>query len=74
MTYSNFGLKTCFLNSLILAHNSYIYNTRKIHLTWHNSILGSISISEGIDLAKKETNFGERDVCGINCIENLKLF
>ena len=24
--------------------------------------------SEGINLAKKDTNFGENDVCDINCI------
>ena len=38
-----------------------------------NSISGSVSISEGINLAKKDTNFEESDVCGINCINISKI-
>ena len=40
----------------------------KIITTRQNSISGIVSISDGINLAKKETNFGEWDVCDINCI------
>ena len=38
-----------------------------------NSISGSVSIFEGINLAKKDTNFGESDVCDINCINFSKI-
>ena len=50
-----------------MSHNSFITG-KQIGETWLNSIPGSVRISEGIHLAEKETNFGEWDVCDINCI------
>ena len=41
--------------------------------TRQNSISGSGTIPEGINLAKKDTNFGESDVCDINCINFSKI-
>ena len=41
--------------------------------TRQNSILGCVSIFEGINLAKKDNNFGESDVCDINCIKFSKI-
>ena len=38
-----------------------------------NSISVGVSIFEGINLAKKDTNFGESDVCDINCITFSKI-
>ena len=38
-----------------------------------NSISGSVTISEGINLSKKDTNFGESDVCDINCFNFSKI-
>ena len=66
---NNFGLKTYFLNSFILTNNSYIQLKNS---TWQNSILGSIP--EGINLPKKETNFGEWDVYDINYIIFSKIY
>ena len=44
-------------------------------LSWAPSVIcvrkiisASVSIYEGINLAKKDTKFGDRDVCVINCI------
>ena len=63
-----FWVKNLLLKFLDLAQQ-FPYNSRKIISTRQNSISGSISIFEGINLANKDTNFGEIDVCDINCIK-----
>ena len=68
----HFLVKNLFLEFLDFAQYV-LYNGRKIISTRLNINSGSVKIAKGVNLAKKDTNFGETDVCDINCINFSKV-